>query len=135
MQGTAEALDEDECRILVGALMQPSGGSAACGSGTAAAAPANSAAGAAAAAAASAPEWWRLLICMRPVAPLPLRGLDLSGHEVTDRVVQELVECGRGLSQDCELASLRLGRCQLSMGHPGELSRGNSSGGGRGDHW
>ena len=71
-------------------------------------------------AARGAPEGWRLMHALCPWAPLPLRSLDLSGHEVTTKALDSLAEYCLQLGPDCILDALRLSRCQLSMGQPSE---------------
>ena len=70
--------------------------------------------------ASSAEDWWRLLALERPAQPLPLCGIDLSGHEVTPRVVSELAECARKLGPDCRIGVVRFAQCRLEMGLPGD---------------
>ena len=70
----------------------------------------------AAAKACGASDEWIVDCVYKPALPPPLRGLDLSGHEVTQRVVSEISECARLLGRDCQLELLRLSSCQLASG-------------------
>ena len=65
-------------------------------------------------------DWWRLLSSERPALPPPLRSLDLSGHEVSAKVVSELADCAGRLGPDCLLSAVRMAQCRLDMGIPGE---------------
>ncbi|GAX76135.1 hypothetical protein CEUSTIGMA_g3578.t1 [Chlamydomonas eustigma] len=60
----------------------------------------------------------QLLLYSRSSAlrPVPLYSLDLSGHEVTDRVMCDLVACAEDLGQECKLQALRMSRVLLTMG-------------------
>lgn len=64
----------------------------------------------------------QLLLASRPLLPLPVVSLDLSGHEVTNRVIMELVGCARALGPDCKVAQLRLSGCQLQLARQAGLS-------------